>query len=427
MESLNLAIRVFPDFSTGERKRAQFRPRPAEFIVFDTETRTDATQSLLFGSYRQYRNCECIEEALFHADDLRSDQLDELEHYAASHTADTKTSTRAPLRLMTKSQFVERLYMVAYKTRSLLIGFNLPFDLSRIANDVGDARKGFNGGFSLGLDSYFSPDGTLKPNKYRPRIAIKHINSKSALKGFTSRRNPDREDLIPEGSTTGDSEDKYIFRGHFLDLRTLAFALTDKGHTLESACKAFGVANGKTKISVHGEITEAYIDYNRQDVRATAELALKLFEEYGKHPIELQDTKAYSPASIGKAYLRQMGINPILERQPDFPKHLLGFAQSAFIGGRTSAHVRKVAVPVVHTDFLSMYPTVNSNMNLWSFVTAEEIRCVEHCTAHTVKFFAGLTIEKLFIPATWTELTGFAKVIPDGDIFPKSMQIFFDQ
>ena len=111
---------------------------------------------------------------------------------------------------------------------------------------------------------------------------------------------------------------------------------------------------------------------------ATWELAEKLLEEYDKHPINLQVTKAYSPASIGKAYLRVMGIKPIMERQPDFPKEYLGYAQSAFFGGRTSAHIRKVAVPVVYTDFLSMYPTVNSLMDLWRFVTAGEIKLVEH-------------------------------------------------
>ena len=40
--------------------------------------------------------------------------------------------------------------------------------------------------------------------------------------------------------------------------------------------------------------------------------------------------------------------------------------------GRTSAHIRKVTVPVVYTNFLSMYPTVNSLMDLWRFVTALE-------------------------------------------------------
>jgi hypothetical protein len=31
------------------------------------------------------------------------------------------------------------------------------------------------------------------------------------------------------------------FRGHLLDLRTPAFVLTDRGHTLESACEMFGL------------------------------------------------------------------------------------------------------------------------------------------------------------------------------------------
>ena len=47
-------------------------------------------------------------------------------------------------------------------------------------------------------------------------------------------------DLLTVNLKTG-----YKFRGHFLDLRTLAFALTDEGYTLESACDAFGVEHGK--------------------------------------------------------------------------------------------------------------------------------------------------------------------------------------
>src|SRR5579864_2695455 len=75
--------------------------------------------------------------------------------------------------------------------------------------------------------------------------AIKLIDSKRALKGFTGSRNPDKPDQIPEDSETAQPEENYFFRGHFLDLRTLAFALTDRGHTLESACEAFGVEHGK--------------------------------------------------------------------------------------------------------------------------------------------------------------------------------------
>ena len=65
-----------------------------------------------------------------------------------------------------------------------------------------------------------------------------------------------------------------------------------------------------------------------------------------------------------------MGITPLLARMPDFPKRYFGYAESAFYGGRASAHVRKVPVPVVYTDFLSQYSTVNVLMGLWQFVTA---------------------------------------------------------
>ncbi|HEY2822449.1 MAG TPA: hypothetical protein VGJ06_15500, partial [Candidatus Acidoferrum sp.] len=156
----------------------------------------------------------------------------------------------------------------------------------------------------------------------------------------------------------------------------------------------------------------------RRDVLATSELATKLLEEFAKHPILLQPTKAYSPASIGKSYLHAMGIDPILQRQPNFPKQYLGYAQSAFYGGRTSAHIRKQPVPVVYTDFLSMYPTVNSLMGLWQLVIAREIRIVTDCKTGIEKFLRQLTASALFDPKTWKKLNGFVRIIPDGDVLP---------
>jgi hypothetical protein len=44
-----------------------------------------------------------------------------------------------------------------------------------------------------------------------------------------------------------------------------------------------------------------------------------------------------SSASIAKAYLREMGIQPWLTARPDFPAEMLGYAMSAFYGaGRGS-------------------------------------------------------------------------------------------
>src|SRR5262250_2571579 len=109
----------------------------------------------------------------------------------------------------------------------------------------------------------------------------------------------------------GKPEENYTFRGHFLDLRTLAFALTDKGYTLKAACEDFGVEHKKQVVKRHGVVTKRYIDYNRRDVLATSELAVKLLEEYDKHPINLQATKAYSPASIRKAYAHRTPLTNV--------------------------------------------------------------------------------------------------------------------
>lgn len=334
--SLPLAVRVY---SEPQREKRDDRPLrhwrcPDAMLVFDTETRTDASQRLTFGSYRLLVAGQCQDEGLFYADDLPATDLAILKRYVTAHRADVAHGN-ARLRLLSLAEFLNSFYRASYKSRCLLVGFNLPFDLSRIAGDVAPARGRFAGGFSLGL--WFYRDGAERKRRHqnRPRIGIKQIDGKRALKGFTGLSNPDKSDLIPEGSKTGKPEEGYKFRGHFLDLRTLAFALTDQSYSLESACEAFGIEHPKQRASRHGEVTEEYIDYNRRDVLATCELAEKLLEEYNKHGLSLQVTKAYSPASIGKAYLREMGIEPILKRQPSFPRKYLGFAQSAFFGGDT--------------------------------------------------------------------------------------------
>ncbi len=292
--ALTIAVRVYPEPPKSKQAtRAVRKPwnLPGAMLVFDTETRTDAPQRLTFGSYRFIVAGRCLLEGLFYGDDLLEEGRKVLEHYVATHSAETVDEGLRQLRLLTRREFLDELYRAAYKGRCLLVGFNLPFDLSRIAYDFTAARGRFAGGFSLGFWSYIDDNGREYPNQYRPRIGIKQIDSKRALKGFTARNSPDKTDQIPEGSPTGEPKRGYIFRGHFLDLRTLAFALTDRGYSLEAACKAFDVEHGKQRAARHGRVTEEYIDYNRRDVLATSELAVKLLEEYGKHPITLQVTK----------------------------------------------------------------------------------------------------------------------------------------
>ena len=77
-------------------------------------------------------------------------------------------------------------------------------------------------------------------------------------------------------------------------------------------------------------------------------------------------SKAQSGATIAKAYLDALGVQPRLHVQPDFPKPYLGYAAQAYYGGRVEARIVKTLLPCVYLDFLSMYPTVFALLGLWS-------------------------------------------------------------
>jgi hypothetical protein len=222
-----------------------------------------------------------------------------------------------------------------------------------------------------------------------------------------------------------------VFPGRFLDLRTVVFALTGESHSLESACRTFGVEHGKQAGAVHGKLTEEYLDYNRRDVLATWELYLKLVEEWNRHPFApvptpieqegntetLLITRAYSPASIGKGYLRAAGVRPRLQHEPDFPREILGRAMTAYFGGRSECHIRRQIVPVTYLDVLSMYPTVCALMSLWRLVVADRIR-IETATDEVRAFLEGVTGDVLFKRETWERLPVLVEVYPDECVLP---------
>ena len=398
------------------RKRTQ-AGRIRHALLFDTETTTDETQALLFGAYRYVRIDEgangpivtTVAEGLIYADDLpetdpRGYRL--LRDYVASHKADVDLTYLGAqpswsLQLLSRHDFTNRwLWHVGYphhdrRDPAAIVCFNAPFDFSRIAVDVAEARWDMRGGFSFTIWT----DDHGQPAPFRPRLAVKNLDSKRALKKF--RR-------LERG--------KDDHAGHLLDLRTLVFALTGESHSLDSACRRFGV-EGKAATPELGTITVDAVDYCRQDVRATTTLFEAVLSEYLRHPIALQPTQAYSPASIAKSYLDAMGVQPRLRAQPDFPPEVLGQAMSAFYGGRAEVHIRHVPVPVQVLDFTSMYPTVDTLMGIWHHVIAREINTVD-ATAEVEKLLERVTLQDCFDPALWHDLVVIVEIVPDGDVVP---------
>lgn len=384
-------------------------------LILDTETTVDASQRLVFGSYRYCRwdsgILVCVEEGLFYADDLQADNpagFAILERYAKTQLARVAAGFSTTLQVLSRRDFLKHVFFpAACEAKALIVGFNLPFDLSRLASAWGEGRRKYYKGFSFVLSAYQDKHtGEWKEDPYYARVGIKHIDSKRSFMGFTGGRETRKGKGWPD---------------RFLDVRTLAFALTNIGHSLASACAAFGVTNGKQTITEHGIISDDYIEYNRRDVLATQELLQKLREEFDQHPIVLDPCRTYSPASVAKAYLQALGVNYPAQQFPNISATVLGNALSAYFGGRAEVRIRRTVVPVVYVDFLSMYPTVNSLMQLWRLLTADGIDIVE-CTDEVRALLDNVTLAGCFAPAFWPTLPFFAQVRARGDILPVRAQ-----
>ena len=98
-----------------------------------------------------------------------------------------------------RTEFAEEVFWpLAYKARALVAGFNLPFDLSRLALECGAARGSFRGGFSFILSGRREGRGQrLRPAPYRPRIVVRHLDSKKSFIKFNRPAKIDRDDQRP--------------------------------------------------------------------------------------------------------------------------------------------------------------------------------------------------------------------------------------
>jgi hypothetical protein len=135
-------------------------------LVFDTETTTDAAQRLLFGSYRVYRRGELVQEGLIAGEGLDQAQRAVLEAYVRDLDADHG----GELRLLSRAAFAEEvLWRIGYVARARIVGFNLPFDVSRVAVGVRASRRG---GFSLRIFDSVRADGELTPHPWRPEVEL---------------------------------------------------------------------------------------------------------------------------------------------------------------------------------------------------------------------------------------------------------------
>ena len=402
-EPMPIAVRAFVPMP--EEPNAWDKSAPSRSLLdtsewslfFDTETTTDARQALRFGAYLICKADQPLTYGLFYNQDvLAADEVALLHAYAERERLETKT-VRA---------FVDEVFfLVGYEWRGTICGFNLPFDISRLAIRHASARgKTMHGGFSF----------TLSEKRWLPNVQVKHLNSRSSLIQFTKPpRKPETRGEWRKGRK------RLPKRGSFIDIKTHAAALLSQSFNLDHLGRFLGVEHGKQHVEKHGgPLTDDYIGYCLNDVQTTYECYLKLRDKLADHGLsQTKPSKILSEAGIGKGYLREMGIKPLNEVRPDVPPALMGKILSAYYGGRAEVRWRLTIRQVLYCDFLSMYPTVCTLMRLFRFVTAKGFS-TRDSTSETRAFVETIALTELQQPDTWARLATIVRVAPNADIFP---------
>jgi len=214
----------------------------------------------------------------------------------------------------------------------------------------------------------------------------------------------------------------------FLDTMTLSFALLGKAMSLDTLCKTLQLPDEQRKkertegiLDDSATISKEDLEYAFQDIVATFACYRKLKGLYKEHGCSKPIHRLYSSASLGKAHLEEFGFRPFLKQHPDFDKKMLAVAMAGYFGGKSMIGYRLQPVEVLHADFKSQYPTVNTLMRLQDVLLAERVK-IEDATEE-IQRLVGRDVNELLAKLQhkdfWFKLAVYCQVQPDGqDMLP---------
>ena len=338
--------------------RKPYQPRDEPFLAFDTETTIDAIQRLRFGCFifgvcSKEGSVTVYKKGVFLADDpVPGDETaaETIKEYCKA----------GGIAFMTAREFKERyLWKYGCKNHATTIGFNLPFDISRLAVRAVESRKK-DDAFSFRMFS----DAKGDEYKIRPSIIVKKLGAKKQSITWGTYKDV--------GSK---ANEKQWSSGAFIDVHQ-AVAAHNGGasFSLEKCAELYGTEHRKSRADYAGPITPEYLGYCLNDVMVTVEVYEAVLRQHLSRNTGKPLAQIYSTASLSKALMDELGVIPPLASNPDFPPEILGLSMSAFIGARTEAHVVNMPVGGELLDFTSMYPTIGSLMDLTGFLRCETIK-----------------------------------------------------
>jgi hypothetical protein len=365
-------------------------------MVLDCETTVDIRQDF---NFLWWRFCElknsayvCQLEGVVYADGLAKRLVKRIHKFVRGKRADAEENCPKELRVQSRTEFVNGEFWDALSAGAVIVCFNSPFDLSRLALTYQKARRK-NTGWSMTLWKQ------KRKQKFKPKLRIQPKDSRSAFINLAG----------------GDPTNRVIYRGRFLDVSVLGWALRNKHMTLNGFLHSFGL-KGKMEYEPTGHITKKELKYGRKDVERTVALLNAMKREYDGFALDLPPEKAMSPASVTKAFLDKMQIKKPADKY-HLSDEIQGKCMQAYYGGRSEIRIRHTEMPIVVCDTASEYPTVAGLLGLSSLLTAAEIKVVNY-TKKALSVLRRVNPKRLPKPSIWRDLGFFALVKPRGEVLP---------
>lgn len=150
------------------------------------------------------------------------------------------------LHIYSRSDFAEKVFFEAIRTRSLIIAFSAPWDISRLA--VGHRVPRNRGCTSILSERISRKTAQLEPNPERPCMRVTSKDSKAAFFSLTKPFHPEEWPTYKVGDKT-----RLVCR--VLDVHTLAWALFNEQYSLKTACKELHTKNQKLDHEPTGTVT----------------------------------------------------------------------------------------------------------------------------------------------------------------------------
>ena len=164
---------------------------------------------------------------------LDKSSIELIHEFAGRKRARVEKDCPPEILVQSRTEFVNGTFWDAIVAGATIVCFNSPFDLSRLALGFPEAQSK-NTGWSMVL---WKP--RKKAQKFKPHLRIKPKDSRSAFINLAG----------------GDPNNRVVYRGRFLDLSVLAWALRNKHMSLNQTLKSFGL-KGKMEHEPTGRVTK---------------------------------------------------------------------------------------------------------------------------------------------------------------------------